>query len=325
MSRPLSKQTTDRSHCAPLQIELQLGGDFDAVPTRVDTRWCGRDLIGVAMEAYHREGLNILEEEIRSVNFAGIEILDTQPLTDFDLCDGAVLTVLADLDQADMRLVAIQVAEQHPCPGCDKIHVTIGDRVTRHPKSWTRGNEDGGRGMIGTVMVDHEDPNPPGGRVEVHWDSGNHGIYPWNKDGSTEIIHVGFTRVTTAVKTVAKETGLPSHLALQLLKSQATLRDAETSVWQTSDVVPAIQRWCNTPPEEMLVLRESLEKMLRPLRLYFRARVLPDRQELQRIISESTAKGGLDWSDVREAHIGQECHIIKMDDDDTVKASLSIV
>ena len=60
-----------------------------------------------------------------------------------------------------------------------------GDRVTRNPESWDKGNEDGGEGKVGKVLKVEE------ANVTVQWPSGNKGTYIYGSAGKYDLIKVG--------------------------------------------------------------------------------------------------------------------------------------
>ena len=60
-----------------------------------------------------------------------------------------------------------------------------GDKVTRNPECWDKGNEDGGEGTIGKVVSVEESS------VAVQWPNGHKGSYSWGTQGKFELIKVG--------------------------------------------------------------------------------------------------------------------------------------
>jgi len=212
----------------------------------------------------------------------------------------AIAASLTSLHAGDEGLIERHLAHERygeapgrPCNGCGKIHVNIGDRVSRHPSTWTRGDEDGGQGTFGTVKLDDE--SAPGG-VVVQWDSGSQGQYDWGPHGSSQVVHVAYASNSEGVQLIIDATGLPSNLALALLSRYG----GEASL--------AVNQYFEGDATE-----EDLATDYPPLRLFWRARVLP---EATRVKTNVEAHGELRWSQVRETNVGRECWILKIDEDD---------
>jgi len=166
--------------------------------------------------------------------------------------------------------------------------------MMRHPMTWTRGEEDGGKDNLGTVVVDNED----NGSVMISWDIGGLEQYPWEPHGSSEIVHVAFCKVAPSTGSVMETTGLPSNLATLLLKRNRGSCDG--AVGQFFDGV-----------DEAALAAQYLAEF--PLRLNWRARVLPDAERVQALVE---AHPELQWSEVRNDNIGRECWVMRLDASD---------
>ena len=233
------------------------------------------------------------------------DTVDNTPVTKRDafIADGGLWeAIAAALPQEpaaeDSRLERHAAHERHgavpgrPCGDCGKIHVHIGDRVSRHPSTWTCGDQDGGPGNFGTVKEDDEGS----GVVLVAWDAGTVASYPWGPHGSSEVVHVAFAQIPPALQPLVDATGLPCHLAGALLSAYGGNTDLAVNKFFEGEA-PA----------------EVLERHFPPMREGWRARVLPDVPRLQAAVK---AHGQLQWSNVRQENVGRECFILRLDLED---------
>jgi hypothetical protein len=60
-----------------------------------------------------------------------------------------------------------------------------GDKVTRNPECWDKGDEDGGQGTVGKIVKVEEN------KVTAQWPNGHKGQYSWGEAGKFELIKVG--------------------------------------------------------------------------------------------------------------------------------------
>jgi hypothetical protein len=181
------------------------------------------------------------------------------------------------------RAAAGQTAGQR-CGGCGKVHALVGDRVIRR--------DGAADGQPGTIRVDKEDED---GTAGVVWDfgSGEPEWFAWAADGPPELTFVQPTYQSPAALAVAETAALSVPLAAALLRR--TNGDART----------ALDAFFSGRADP-----DTLAAEVPPLQMHHRARVLPDAEEVERLV---VAHAKLEWSATRAQQVGREGWVLELD------------
>eukprot|EP01062_Namystynia_karyoxenos_P034979 TRINITY_DN25626_c0_g1_i1.p1 TRINITY_DN25626_c0_g1~~TRINITY_DN25626_c0_g1_i1.p1 ORF type:complete len:1002 (+),score=239.46 TRINITY_DN25626_c0_g1_i1:90-3008(+) len=82
----------------------------------------------------------------------------------------------------------------------------LGQRVCRNPRDWEYGDQDGGEGMLGTVVLVGKE------EVTVRWDAGRSHIYRWGFGGKWDVVIVDEKTATAGVPITTREQELQRSL-----------------------------------------------------------------------------------------------------------------